>query len=212
MTKMQERLAALAAGGELSPRERKRFERDSAADERVAQLTQELARQRQASLALHREGIPAGDPNRTLRALREQIESSKVGTGARPGWLLPATGLAMVALIALLARGWVLGLDDPALAPPTVVRVYPLPPEALAQAGRKLVNRAPTGVATVARERRIHPAGGVPVAATLQSVMNHVDEVLSQKDGSYRLRLRTKNPNVVIYLVQGGSEGLGGER
>jgi hypothetical protein len=37
----------------------------------------------------------------------------------------------------------------------------------------------------------------------LETAMARVDEILPQEDGSYRLRLRTQNPNVVVYLIQG---------
>lgn len=218
-----ERLAALAASGELTAGERSRFERAARADRSLAKLSAEFATQREWLLALGNEAgkpsPPGGGVERTRAALRKRLESSAGTRGM--GWAWVPVGAAM-ALLALAAIPWgglretgVLRFSDmrhaasaspgDLLRAPRVTRVAGrIPAASASQASRRPRPRAPSAVPEV--ELPSEAARG-----SFASAFARVDEVVANGGGEIRLRLKTRNPNVVIYLFQEEFRESGGE-
>lgn len=210
MKQRDARLAALAAGGELSPTERRRFDRVCREDDAVEQAAQELRQLREALLAVREEAEGAGSSDRTIRALRERIASEGAGHGKPWRWVLVPAGLAL----AMLAVGGMLrwqASQQETVAPPPALAAAITAPE-LPDVGRQRAARALR--ASASRNTRTEIGRTVTKASprgqaaakqpdVLETAMARVDEILPQEDGSYRLRLRTQNPNVVVYLIQG---------
>lgn len=98
MKQRDARLAALAAGGELSPTERHRFDRVCREDGEVERTASELRVLREALLAVREEQAGTGSKDRTIRALRERIASEGAGHGKPWRWVLVPSGLALATL------------------------------------------------------------------------------------------------------------------
>ncbi len=219
-----ERLAALAASGELTAWERSRFERAARADRSLAKLSAEFATQREWLLALGKEAgkpsPPDGDVERTRAALRKRLASSPGTRGMR--WVWVPVGAAM-ALLALAVLPWS-GLRETGLLSLSDVRhaASPAPPGSLLHAPRvtRVEGRIPATSASQASGRSTPRApSAVPevelpsnaARGSFASAFARVDEIVANGDGEIRLRLKTRNPNVVIYLFQEEFRESGGE-
>jgi hypothetical protein len=210
MKQRDARLAALAAGGELSPAEQHRFDRVRREDGAVEQAAQELRQLREALLAVREEAEATGSTDRTIQALRERIASEGAGHGKPWRWVLVPAGLALATLALGGMLQWRVSQLE-AVAPPEAVAAAIATPE-LPDVGRRRAARAVAGSASRSERTEIarsvaeaNPGGPEAVQQPdfLETAMARVDEILPQEDGSYRLRLRTQNPNVVVYLIQG---------
>lgn len=217
-----ERLAALHAGGELSVREQGRFKQAARTDSALAKLSDEVAAQREWLLALGSEAQdpsrPDGSVDRTRAVLRKRMETVPEARGL--GWAWGPVGAAM-ALLALAVLPWdgfreagVLTLSDArhaASAPPRALRAPRLaevarriPAASVTQASRRALPRA---VTAAPRGEESSAAAGGPFTRAFANV----DEIVTKDDGEIRLRVKTRNPNVVIYLFQEEFRESGGE-
>lgn len=210
MKQRDARLAALAAGGELFPAEQRRFDRVCQENGAVEQTTQELRLLREALLAEREQAEGTGSADRTIRALRERIDCAGAEQGKPWRWVLVSAGLALGALAVAGMLQWRVSQLE-AVAPPQAAAAAIATPE-LPDVGRQRAARALRASASRSERTEIarsvaeaNPGGPEAVQQPdfLETAMARVDEILPQEDGSYRLRLRTQNPNVVVYLIQG---------
>lgn len=216
MKRKHENLAALAAGGELSPAQQRQWERTCTEDPEARHLAAELARQRESLLLLKPALADQGEHRRTQSFLRDRILSDQLTPWTRwPRWAF--VGGAALAGIALAFLGMLAVYEASEPTPlPVAARIYPLPPPGLLEVERSVerkpavtpqaLKRPPAVTARAAERKTVERDTESPRTAMLR-----VDEVIEQEDGSLRLRLQTRNPNVVIYLVQGGPMESGGE-
>jgi hypothetical protein len=210
MRQRDARLAALAAGGELSPAERRRFDRARREHGAVEQAAQELRQLREALLAVREDAEGVGSSDRTIRALRERIASEGAGQGKPWRWVLVPAGLAFATLAVGGMLQWRVSQLE-AVAPPEAVAAAIATPELPDVGSRRAARAVPARVGRSARSEMTRttpeesPHGPLTAKPSdfLETAMARVDEILPQEDGSYRLRLRTGNPNVVVYLIQG---------
>lgn len=214
----QERLAALAAGGELSERRRKRWQAASETDGEVRHLAEQLKRQRESLLLLRDDASIGGDEGRVRALLREQIREERRRGAWRPQWVF-AGGIAFATAVLLLVG--TLAVWPVAEPPegPVAAGIHPELPRdwAMKSAQPDIVAAAAAsrrGAATLkASGEYSRDFGSPPHAGPNRTPGVGVTEILEQADGSTRLRLQTRNPAVVIYLVEGGSPQVesGGE-
>lgn len=217
-----ERLAALHAGGELSAREEGRFERAARTDSALTKLSAEIATQRGWLLTLGSEAQepsrPDGGFDRTRAALRKRMETVPETRGLGWAWVPVLAAMALLALAALPWGGFreagVLELSDvrhAAAAPPGTLRA-----PRLAQVARQIPAASVTEASRLQTPRAVSaaPRGGEASAASgglFARAFANVDEIVTKDDGEIRLRVKTRNPNVVIYLFQEEFRESGGE-
>lgn len=217
-----ERLAALHAGGELRAREQSRFQRAARTDNALTKLWAEIATQREWLLTLGSEAQepsrPDGGLDRTRAALRKRMETVSEPRGLGWAWVPVLAAMALLALAALPWGGFreagVLELSDvrhAAAAPPGTLRAPRLaevarriPAASVTEASRR---QTPRAVSAAPRGEEASAASGGLFARAFANV----DEIVTKDDGEIRLRVKTRNPNVVIYLFQEEFRESGGE-
>lgn len=214
-----ERLAALHAGGELSAREEGRFERAARTDRALTMLSAEIATQREWLLTLGSEAQetsrPDGGFDRTRAALRKRLETVPETRGLGWAWVPVLAAMALLALAVLPWGGFreagVLELSDVRHAAAVLPGTLRSP--RLAEVARRIpaasvteASRRQTPRAVSAAPRGEEVSGGLFARA-----FANVDEIVTKDDGEIRLRVKTRNPNVVIYLFQEEFRESGGE-
>ncbi len=241
MNDYQQRHAALQAGEELVGRARRRAEQQGAQLPPLAQLAEDLQRQREWMLAERAAWERGADVQRTQAWLHARIqEEAAQKTGKqlpwrlripwRIGWGWPAAALCLVALVWVWMPGWpptpstADRISDAGLASPGTLPAGMEPAQGGASPDRAGKPK-PTVVASgSARRSNVSTPRGldadsvaavVPVAQPVRAsmaaaplhlltpqVLERIQEVAEQADGSMRVQVRTSNPSVRIYVIQ----------
>lgn len=209
-------------------------------------LRRALERQRALLMDLRDDVADEGAAERTRRYVRERAraEADRRRDGVEGWWHGRAwvyggvsAAVAVVVFAALLSPDATWGprgfppavLTSEVLLSHGVARRYPEPPDELRSPGLPRLERRREGYSREnAGSRREAPSSVTATAVTKTAVtkgesahgwqraMNQVTEISVETDGSRRLRLRSQNPKVVIYLLEsetmeGATKEDGGE-